>query len=262
MLVPPAPRSPHDLSSIAGEVGDEVGLPHVVAGAHRDEVALAGEVLALAGAVAELEIGVEDEFLVVERVHHQRQVGGGDEQRALAAAGVEMAVLGVERDGEQAARAPLEAALLAVGELDLRAAGAFEHVVDVLVEVALRRGRAAGRDVEHEHVGEIAAALEVQGRALDAVARPMGGRHREAIDAEVLGHREALALDPVEIGVDAVAGLVGFAHRFLHDRLFRRVGTARYTVHPRGQNRRSAVPTRTVSARDFAHLLLTRIAEI
>ena len=75
MLVPPAPRSPQVFSSIAVEVGDEIRLPHVVAGPHRDEVALAGKILLLAGALGEIEIGVEDEVLVVEDVHHQRQVG-------------------------------------------------------------------------------------------------------------------------------------------------------------------------------------------
>ena len=40
-----------------GQIGDEIRLPHVVAGPHRDEVALAGKILVLAGAVGELEIG-------------------------------------------------------------------------------------------------------------------------------------------------------------------------------------------------------------
>src|SRR5262249_34704918 len=126
----------------------------------------------------------------------------------------EVPVFCVERNGKEAARAPLEAALLAVGELELRAARAFEHVVDVLVKVALRRGRAAGQDVDHEHVGEVAAALEVHGGALDAVAvaRPRPRQHNVKVDAEVLGDEQPLALDPIEIGVDAVAKLLLRVH--------------------------------------------------
>ena len=201
---------------MAREVGDEIGLPHVVAGPHRDEVALAGEILVLAGARGELEIGVEHEALVMEGVHHQRQVGGGNEERALAPAAVEVAMPGVERDREQAARAPFEALLAAVGEFDLGRAGAFEDADHVLVEVALRRGRAARRQVEHEHVGEVAAALEMHRRRFDAGARPHRGLDLEEVDAVVLGDRQAFLLDPVEIGVDAVARLV-LAHGFLPD---------------------------------------------
>jgi hypothetical protein len=198
------------------EVGDEIRLPHVVAGTHRDEVALAGEILLLAGALDEIELGAEHEGLVVEGVHHHRQVGGGDDQRALAPAGVEVAVAGVERDGEQAARAPFEAALGAVGEFELGRAAALEHVADVLVEMALRQRRFAGRNVEHEHAGEIAAPFHVHGAALHAVARPVGGRDLEQIEAVVLGDRQALLLHPVEVRIDAVARLLLFAHpRFL-----------------------------------------------
>ena len=95
-----------------------------------------------------------------------------DQQRALGAAGVEVPVLGVERDGEQALLAPLEAAPAAVGEFELGRAVALEHVDDFFVEMALRRRRFSRRDLEDEHVGEIAAALQVHRRAVDAVARP------------------------------------------------------------------------------------------
>ena len=91
----------------------------------------------------------------------------------------------------------------AVRELELRAAVPLEHVDDLFVEMALRRGRVAGRDLEHEHVGEVAAALQVHRRAVDAVARPRRGLHVEQVDAVILDERDALGLQPVEIGIDA-----------------------------------------------------------
>jgi hypothetical protein len=225
MLVPPAPRSPHDFQLDGGEVGDEIRLPHVVARAHGDEIAFAGIILVLAGAVGEVEVGVEDEFGAVERVHHQRQVGGRHDQRALAPASVEMPVLGVERNREQAARAPFEAALAAVAELELRAARPLEDVNDLLVEMPLRRGGGAGRNVDQEHVGEVAAALEMHRGAVDAVARPRRGCDGEEIDAVALDHRDGFALDPIEIRIDPVARLSGLAHVGLLELEFRRTAT-------------------------------------
>src|SRR5215469_6831805 len=69
-----------------GQVWNKIGFPHVVARSYRDEVALAGEVFLLAGAVAEIEIAAEHERLIVEGVHHHRQVCGTDKQRPLGTA--------------------------------------------------------------------------------------------------------------------------------------------------------------------------------
>ena len=196
ILVPPAPRSPQLFSSIAVKVRHEIRLPHVIAGPHGDEVAVAGEIFLLSRAVGEIEIAAEHEIFVVKDIHHHRQVGGADDKRALGAAGVEVAVPGVERDGEQAFFAPLKTAATAVGEFELGRAMAFKHIDDFFVEMPLRRRRLARRDIEHEHIGEIAAALEVHRRAVDAVTRPRRGLDAEQIDAIVLGdagclHRQA-----------------------------------------------------------------------
>src|SRR5262245_21169700 len=59
-----------------GEVRHEIGLPYMIAGPHGDEIAFAGEIFALAGALAEIEITSEYEIFVVEDIHHHRQVGG------------------------------------------------------------------------------------------------------------------------------------------------------------------------------------------
>src|ERR1700730_11262516 len=125
-----------------------------------------------------------------------------------------MAMPGVERDREQAARPPFEALLAPVGKLDLGRAGPLEYIDHVLIEMTVRRGRPARWYVEHEHIGEIAAALEMNRRRLDAVARPHRGLDRKQVDRVVLEHSQPFRLDPVEISIDAVARLL-FAHGFL-----------------------------------------------
>ena len=202
-----------------GQVRHEIGFPHVIAGADSDEVAFAGEVFLLSGARAEIEIAAKDKILIVKDVHHHRQICGADQERALGAAAVEMAIAGIKRNREQAFFAPFEGAPAAVGEFELRRAMTLEHVNDFFVEMPLRRRRSAGADGEQKHIGEIAAALEMNRRAVDVVARPGRGLDREQIDAVVLGDRNGFAGKPVEIRIDAVArlGLTRFALRRLTD---------------------------------------------
>src|SRR5581483_12474364 len=90
--------------------------------------------------LAELERVVEDERLVVEEVHHDREIVRRREPRALAAARVEVAVAGVQRQREQALRAPFERVLAAVGGLDRRAAVAREDVDHFFIQMALGFG--------------------------------------------------------------------------------------------------------------------------
>ena len=191
-----------------GEVRDEIGLPHVVAGAHGDEIALAGEILVFARAGGELMGRLEHEAGIVERVHHQRQVGGGDDSGALAPRAVEMPVLGIQGNREQAARAPFEALSSSVGKFDLGRAGALQHVDHVLVKVALRGGGAAGRNIEHEHICKIAAARQMHGGGRHPGARPQRGLDRKQVDGDIVGDLEPFGRDPVQIGIDAVAGFL------------------------------------------------------
>jgi hypothetical protein len=190
-----------------GQVRNKIGFPHVVARSYRDEVALAGEVFLLAGAVAEIEIAAEHERLIVEGVHHHRQVCGTNKERPLAAAGVEVAVLGVERNGKKARGAPFEAAAAAIGQFELRRAVALQHVNDFFIEVPLRCSRFARCDVENKHVGEIAATLEMNGCAVDAIPWPGRGGDLEEINTVILRDRNAFAGEPFKIRIDTVARL-------------------------------------------------------
>src|SRR5438067_8432680 len=135
----------------AGEIGDEVRLPHVAAGPHRDELAFAAEVFCRALALGKLRRVCEHERLVVEQVEHEREIGRGSQARALAAAQVEMLVAGVERQREQTLRSPFEAVLAPVVCFDRRVAVPGQDVDDLFKEVLLWRRLRAGRKVEHEH---------------------------------------------------------------------------------------------------------------
>src|SRR5262249_32179992 len=139
----------------------EVRLPGVVALTDEIEHAFALEILLLTEALVEIEVVVEDETLVVEQVEHHRQVGGADQKRSFGAAAIEVTILCVERDCEQAGRAPFEAAPLAVRQLELRTSPPLDDVDDLLEHVALRDGRLSRRQIVEQHVAEVAAAIEM-----------------------------------------------------------------------------------------------------
>src|SRR5262249_59137424 len=103
--------------------------------------------------------------------------------------------------------AAFEAAAAAVAQFELRRAVALQHVNDFFIEVPLRRGRFAGCDVENKHVGEIAATLEMNGCAVDAIPWPGRLGDVEEINAVILRDRDAFAGEPFKIRIDTVARL-------------------------------------------------------
>ena len=139
---PGAARIP-GLEPEIGKIGDEVGLPHVPAGTHWGELALAVEERRLADTLGEIVRVLEDEFLVVDEVHDQRQVMGGGEQGAVLTRAVEMAVFHVERQGEEALGTPFEAVLAPLGGFDGGAAVPFDDVDHQFEHVFGRRAHAA-----------------------------------------------------------------------------------------------------------------------
>ena len=195
-----------------GEIGDEVGLPHVPAGPHRDEVALAAEVPGGAFALREPERVGEDEVGVVKQVHHHRQVVRRREPDRFKAAAVEVLVARVQRQREQALRPPLEGMGGALVGLDRGSAVARQHVHHLLEEVLLGLGLAARRDVQHEHRDEVAAPLEVDDGAARAEPRPRRGLDCQKVDAEILDHGNALAGHPVAVRIEQVFRVVRVRH--------------------------------------------------
>src|ERR1700693_1303554 len=60
-------------------------------------------------------------------------------------------------------------------------------------------------NLEHEHVAEIAAALEVHRSTPHAEPRPLCGFHLEEIDSIIFDDRYRLGVYPIQIWIDAVA---------------------------------------------------------
>ncbi len=79
------------------DVGDEVDVPDPFA----KVLPFALEIIGLAVEAVAKDIGaVEDEFLVVQKIHHQRRGSKRDIARGLIAAAVEVLKPGVERNDE------------------------------------------------------------------------------------------------------------------------------------------------------------------
>ena len=86
MLVPPAPRSPQDFNSMAARSGTKLVSHMWLPGRTVMRSPSPEKYSFLPVRAVKSWVGVEHEACVVEGVHHQRQVGGGDDQRALAPA--------------------------------------------------------------------------------------------------------------------------------------------------------------------------------
>ena len=186
----------------AGEIGNEIGLPHVAAGPHRNELAFAAEIFGRALPFRKIKGVGEHEGFAVEEIEHHGEIVGRGEPRALAAARIEVLIAGVERQSEEALRAPFETVLAPVARLDGRIAVPGEHVHDLLEQVLLRRGFCPRSKIKHEDRHEVAATLEVDDPAIRVEPRPGRGRYGAEIDPEVLGYGNALVRCPAGIGVE------------------------------------------------------------
>src|SRR3979409_1626063 len=188
MLEPPAPRSPQDLSSMAARSGTKL-VSHMW---------LPGRTVIRSPSPAKYS------FLPV-RSPNSKSVSKMNFSlwKVFITSGRSVVVTSRARSRPLA----LKCRCLALSGMANRLRGPHSKLRFLPSANSLRGCRAAWRNVEHEHVGESGAALEVHGGALDPVACPWGGLHRIEIDAEILGDRQALILDPVQIGVDAVARL-------------------------------------------------------
>ncbi len=204
MLVPPPPRSSHDCSSSRGEIGDEIRLPHVVAVPDHDEIAFAVVILVLAHAVGELAFGVEDEALVVEDIHDERHVRGADAISArFSAAAVEMAMLALSGIANRL-RGPIRSCAWRRRRIELRRAGAFEHVDHLLIEMALRRDGPPGGISNRNMLAKSPRPLRWHRRRFDA-ERGHGAVSTANRSQPKSSSTGTPSLDPVEIGVDAIA---------------------------------------------------------
>src|SRR5216684_1926530 len=99
MFDPPAPRCSQVLSSKPARSGTKL-VSHMLARAHRYELAFAAEIFRRPLAFGKVVAVVEHEGFVVEEVEYEREIVGRGEPRALATARIEVLIAGVERQRE------------------------------------------------------------------------------------------------------------------------------------------------------------------
>jgi hypothetical protein len=148
-------------------------------------------------AVVEREGVVEHEAAVVEQVHHQRCGGDRVESGRLGPRGVEVLVVGVQGDGEQAAPLPLEVVPGVLAQPHLGGPPAAEHVHELLEHVPQGAELAAGRDLAHP--GVVGAAGAVQVHEGGTATQPLPGRELDGVqvvDGHAPHHRDPLLSDP------------------------------------------------------------------
>jgi hypothetical protein len=106
-----------------------------------------------------------------------------------------------------------------VSKLELRASAAFDHKHDLFVQMALGMRGAPARNIDCEEVAKVAATLEVDSRAIDAVTWPGPGLDRYEIAGQAFVRYEPFIFDPVAIGIETQASAFRGIHR---DKAFRR----------------------------------------
>src|SRR4051812_28155623 len=82
----------------AGQVGDEVRFPLMSTRFDRTELAFTGEVSSLFGALAEVEVVVENEPRAVHQIQDQRKIGQRREARRLRSRSIEVLVRSIYRN--------------------------------------------------------------------------------------------------------------------------------------------------------------------
>src|SRR5688500_11450520 len=116
-----------------------------------------------------------------------------------------MPILGVERDGEHASRAPFKAPPGAVRKLDLRAAMPLQHIINRFEQMLLGNGRTSRRQLENEHICKIPATFEMRCGGLHTKARPEAEIDLEQIQAPTFVNGDTFLLDPFEVRIDSIA---------------------------------------------------------
>src|SRR5689334_13235790 len=171
-------------------VSDEVRLQHAVF----VEPAAAGEVAFLAfEAVGEDVRIVHDEVFAMKEIKDERRGRHRDDARLAVALAVEVLIIGIEWNGEEAALLPLEALLRPVFLPHRRRAAPFEDIDQFLEEMALRAQTLSRRDAAYVSVVEITRAFEIDEDAVAAHPLPPFERHVvDVLDAEAFDYVDPL----------------------------------------------------------------------
>src|SRR5262249_31337773 len=128
----------------------------------------------------------------------------GEVTRRLAAAGVEMLIVGVDRNCKHASRSPLEGMLLAVSLPDRGRAIALGDVDHLLIEMFLRLRLTARRDLANVRVVSAAGTVKNNERTGNAFQVPVFEfDFVNFLDEEPPYDRDPLLFLPVPVGIDS-----------------------------------------------------------
>src|SRR4030095_14995765 len=125
-------------------VRNEIRIPSAVA---FDDSAFAAEIsLFAAEAIGECEGIVENKIQITKPINHHRRICKRDESRRLISLNVKMLAPGVERRRKHTALLPFEGLLTAVFGPNTGRAAPFDHVNQLLEQIALRQSLPLRRD--------------------------------------------------------------------------------------------------------------------
>src|SRR3989442_1674110 len=138
------------------------------------DLSLAAEVVFLfrRKAVGKNEIVVENEIEIVKQVHHERRAGYGKKPDRGVSLPIEVLVLGVQRNREQAARMPFEGVLPAVFLPYGSGSMSVQNIDHLFIKMFLRFQLCSRRDFAHITVVGSAGAFKVDKRSHAAFIIP------------------------------------------------------------------------------------------
>src|SRR5437899_2448423 len=175
------------------------------------DLSLAAEVVFLfrRKAVGKNEIVVENEIEIVKQVHHERRAGYGKKPDRGVSLPIEVLVLGVQRNREQAARMPFEGVLPAVFLPYGSGSMSVQNIDHLFIKMFLRFQLCSRWDFAHITVVGSAGAFKVDKRSHAAFIIP--GRNlkfTEILDEKSAVDGDFLCLLPSVVGIDSFVAAV------------------------------------------------------
>src|SRR5258706_12114216 len=125
------------------DIGDQISFPVAVG----DMLVIAQELIALVKTVAEVKRIAKNKILVVKYIDHGGASRADEQPNRFAARTIEMNVGGVQRNGEDRSRPPLEGHFGLLILPHRRRAAPLGDVNDLFEQMALRQGLAARRNI-------------------------------------------------------------------------------------------------------------------
>src|SRR5262245_29750243 len=177
------------------DVRDEIRIPRAVA---LDDPTLTAEIFVFAAkAIGKFEGIIDDEIQIAKPVDHHRRVCKRNESRRFISLNVEMLAPGVKRRRKHTALLPFESLLAATLGPNTGSAAPFDHVDQLLEQVAFRQSLSLRRNFTKITVTTTACAKEIDKGSGSSLTLPRLHHHRgQVVDSEPPVNRNAFGLLP------------------------------------------------------------------